>query len=205
MTAAEHLYREGRTAVLERATAVIDGGATGDPVLRYKRRRRFRPSITDLSENVPGTKLGVVRRAAGLAAANDLVLDAAEASDPGVLDAVVDMEAEIDTLAAREALARFETASTALLDRLIADRLLVIETVYPVARTASDLTAFVATEMHLQARMLDPTYEPSDARLLMHELNSSLRSMTGHGLEDWVSERVKPWRNMVIRRGLAWP
>ena len=59
--------------------------------------------------------------------------------------------------------------------------------------------------MHLIARMLDPTYEPDDPRTLMHTLNESLRSMLGHGAEDWVSEPRKPWRNMVIRRGLAGP
>ena len=95
--------------------------------------------------------------------------------------------------------------SASLLARLRTDPDLDVEAVYPVARTASDLATFVAVEMHLIARMLDPTYEPADARTLMHTLNESLRSMLGHGVEDWVSERVKPWRNMVIRRGLAWP
>ena len=45
--------------------------------------------------------------------------------------------------------------------------------------------------------MLDPTYEPDDARTLMRTLNESLRSMLGHGAEDWVSERVKPWREHI--------
>ena len=39
--------------------------------------------------------------------------------------------------------------------------------------------------MHLIARMLDPTYEPHDARTLMRTLTESLRSMLGHGVEDW--------------------
>ena len=100
---------------------------------------------------------------------------------------------------------RFGDDSASLLARLRTDPDLDVEAIYPVARTASDLATFVAIEMHLIARMLDPTYEPDDARTLMRTLNESLRSMLGHGAEDWVSERVKPWRNMVIRRGLAWP
>ena len=58
--------------------------------------------------------------------------------------------------------------------------------------------------MHLIARMLDPTYEPDDPRTLMRTLNESLRSMLGHGAEDGCRS-AKPWRNMVIRRSLAWP
>ena len=206
MTAAEELYREGRTAVLQRAEAVIDGGATGDEVAVYRRRRLFQPAPTAaLRANLPDTKLGAIRRAAGLATANAVVLDAAEANDPEMLEAVVELEEEVHRLPAREALTRFETSSTDLFDRLVASRDLVVETVYPVTHTAAGLTVFIATEMHLQARMLDPTYEPSNARTLAHELNQALRPVLGSGLENWLTERVTPWRNMVIRRGLAWP
>ena len=115
------------------------------------------------------------------------------------------IEAEIAELEPATAAQRFGDDSASLLARLRTDPDLDVEAIYPVARTASDLATFVAVEMHLIARMLDPTYEPDDARTLMRTLNESLRSMLGHGAEDWVSERVKPWRNMVIRRGLAWP
>ena len=73
------------------------------------------------------------------------------------------------------------------------------------ARTAADIAAFVAVELHLVARMIDPTYVPDEARELMRLYNSSLRPVLGHGLESWAAERVKPWRGLVIRRGLAWP
>lgn len=206
MTAAEDLYREGRAAVLERAQATIDGGATGDPVLRYERRRRRRKFSGHGDGVVPETKLDALRRVAALVLANEVLLDAARENDPDRLDPAAEaLEAELGGESSEAALRRFEQGSAALLDRLISEADLVVEHVYPVARTASDVTAFVAVELHLVARMLDPTYEPSDARLLMRTLNGSLRSMFGHGLEDWVAERVKPWRNMVIRRGLAWP
>lgn len=206
MTAAEDLYREGRTAVLQRAQAIIDGGATGDPVLPYTRRRRRRKFSGQGDGVVPKTKLDALRRVAALVLANDVLLDAARANDPDRLDPAAEaLEAELGDESAELALSRFEQGSAALLDRLINEADLAVEHVYPVARTACDVTAFVAVELHLVARMLDPTYEPSDARLLMRTLNGSLRSMFGHGLEDWLAERVKPWRNMVIRRGLAWP
>ena len=206
MTAAEDLYREGRTAVLERAQTIIDGGSTDHPVARFTRRRRRRKFTGQGGGIVPETKLDALRRVAALVLANDVLLDAARANDPDRLDPAAEaLEAELEHESAEVALSRFEQGSAALLDRLIIEADLSVEHVYPVARTAADVTAFIAVELHLVARMLDATYEPSDARLLMRTFNGSLRSMFGHGLEDWVAERVKPWRNMVIRRGLAWP
>ena len=134
------------------------------------------------------------------------MLDAVVAADSTVLDPAAEaIEAEIADLEPATAAQRFGDDSASLLDRLRTDPNLDVETIYPVARTASDLATFVAVEMHLIARMLDPTYEPDDPRTLMRTLNESLRSMLGHGAEDWVSERVKPWRNMVIRAASPGP
>ena len=184
---------------------VIDGGSGADPILRYRRRRllrRRRPVEVDL----PETKLAAIRRAASFVAANEVLLDAAVANDPDRLDPAAEaIEAELADLDAPTALQRFEQHSTQVHARCLAEPELAVDHVYPVARTAADLLAFMAAELHLQARMLDPTYEPSDARTLAHELNQALRPVLGSGLENWLIERVTPWRNMVIRRGLAWP
>ncbi|MEM9520805.1 MAG: hypothetical protein AAGA37_15910 [Actinomycetota bacterium] len=185
---------------------MIDTSSVVDEVAQFRRRRLLRRSPPPHSGNVPAMKLDAIRAAAALVLANDVLLDAARADDQPLLDARSDeIEADVAAQSAAEALACFQEASQHLLDRLLAEPDLPVENVYPVARVASDLAIFVATEMHLIARMLDPTYVPADPRLLLHTLNGSLRSMIGHGLEDWVTERVMPWRNMVIRRGLAWP
>ncbi len=187
------------------ANTVIDGGSGADPIPRYRRRRllrRRRPVEVDL----PETKLAAIRRAAGFVAANEVLLDAAVASDPDRLDPAAEaIEAELADVDGPTALQRFEQHAARVLDRCLADPVLAVDHVYPVARTAADLLAFMAAELHLQARMLDPTYEPSDARALAHELNQALRPVLGSGLENWLTERVTPWRNLVIRRGLAWP
>ncbi|MEO0493322.1 MAG: hypothetical protein AAF081_07890 [Actinomycetota bacterium] len=206
MLAAESLFVEGRHAAVDRATAVVNADTGDVRVERFARRRLLRSRRADASANVPDTRLAAIRLAAAFVASNHALLDAAEAGTPDTLDpAAAAIEEEVAALDPHAALARFVDESATLLERLRARPDLDVDAVYPVARTASDLAAFVAVELHLIARMLDPTYEPADARSLMHVLNESLRSMLGHGAEDWVSERVKPWRNMVIRRGLAWP
>ncbi|MEM9465953.1 MAG: hypothetical protein AAGA90_11300 [Actinomycetota bacterium] len=205
MLAAEAAFREGREAVIRRATTVIDTGTGDEAVGRYRRRRllrRRRPVEVDL----PATRLDAIRRVAGFVEANAVLLDAAEADDPDRLDPAADaIELELRTVDAATAVARFETHSIRVLDRCLADPELGVSNVYPVARTASDLAAFVAVELHLAARMLDPTHAPTDARALARLVNQALRPVLGSGLENWITERVTPWRNLVIRRGLAWP
>ena len=206
MLAAEAVFAEGRQAVIDRASAVLGADTLDEPVVRFTRRRllRRRPALANV--NLPDTRADAIRFAASFVAANHAVLDAVVAADSTVLDPAAEaIEAEIAELEPATAAQRFGDDSASLLARLRTDPDLDVEAIYPVARTASDLATFVAVEMHLIARMLDPTYEPDDARTLMRTLNESLRSMLGHGAEDWVAERVKPWRNMVIRRGLAWP
>lgn len=206
MLAAEAVFTEGRKAVIDRACAVIGADTLDEPVIRFTRRRLLRHRAAPANANLPGTRADAIRFAAAFVAANHVVLDAATAANSAALDPAAEaIEAEIAELEPATAACRFDEDSASLLDRLRTDPDLEVEAIYPVARTASDLATFVAVEMHLIARMLDPTYEPADARTLMHTLNESLRSMLGHGAEDWVSERVQPWRNMVIRRGLAWP
>ena len=206
MLAAEAVFTEGRQAVIDRASTVIDANTLDEPVVRFARRRLLRRRAAPANANLPDTRADAIRFAASFVAANHAVLDAVVAADSTVLDPAAEaIEAEIAELEPATAAQRFGDDSASLLDRLRTDPNLDVETIYPVARTASDLATFVAVEMHLIARMLDPTYEPDDPRTLMRTLNESLRSMLGHGAEDWVSERVKPWRNMVIRRGLAWP
>lgn len=206
MLTAEAVLGEGRQAVVDRATSMISNDTEGQPVARYQRRSLFRRRRPAESPNVPDTQLDALRRAASFVASNLVLLDAAAADDPDRLDPAAEaIDRELAEATAQEALAQFEAASAQLVDRLVADPDLVVERVYRVARTSSELAVFVATELHLVARMLDPTYEPADARALAHLLNQSLRSMMGHGLEDWITERIMPWRNLVIRRGLAWP
>ncbi|MEM8707090.1 MAG: hypothetical protein AAGE98_11585 [Actinomycetota bacterium] len=206
MLAAQAVFEEGRRAVIDTAGAVIAADATADPVARFRPRRPSRRRRIAADPNIPATKLDAVRFAATFVASNHAVLDAAEAASPETLDpAVAVIEAEIADLDATEALARFTDDTPSLLDRIADDADLDVTAVYPVARTASDLAAFVAVELHLAARMLDPTHAPDDARALMRTLNEALRSMLGHGIEDWFSVRFNPWRQMVIRRGLAWP
>ena len=206
MLAAEAVFAEGRQAVIDRASAVTGADTLDEPVVRLTRRRLLRRRPAPANANLPDTRADAIRFAASFVAANHAVLDAVAAADSTALDpAVKAIEAEIAELEPANAAQRFSDDSATLLDRLRTDPNLDVEAIYPVARTASDLATFVAVEMHLIARMLDPTYEPDDARTLMHTLNESLRSMLGHGAEDWVTEHVKPWRNMVIRRGLAWP
>ena len=206
MLAAEAVFAEGRQAVIDRASAVIGADTLDEPVVRFTRRRLLRRRPAPANVNLPDTRADAIRFAASFVAANHAVLDAVVAADSTVLDPAAEaIEAEIAALEPTTAAQRFGDDSASLLDRLRTDPNLDVEAIYPVARTASDLATFVAVEMHLIARMLDPTYEPDDARTLMRTLNESLRSMLGHGAEDWVSEHVKPWRNMVIRRGLAWP
>ena len=206
MLAAEAMFAEGRQAVIDRASAVIGADTLDEPVVRFTRRRLLRRRPAPANANLPDTRADAIRFAASFVAANHAVLDAVVAADSTALDLAAEaIEAEIAELEPATAAQRFDDDSASLIDRLRTDPNLDVEAIYPVARTASDLATFVAVEMHLIARMLDPTYQPDDARTLMHTLNESLRSMLGHGAEDWVSEHVKPWRNMVIRRGLAWP
>ena len=206
MIAAEAVFAEGRQAVIDRASAVIGADTLDEPVVRFTRRRLLRRRPAPANANLPDTRADAIRFAASFVAANHAVLDAVVAADSTALDPAAEaIEAEIAELEPATAAQRFNDDSASLIDRLRTDPNLDVEAIYPVARTASDLATFVAVEMHLIARMLDPTYEPDDARTLMHTLNESLRSMLGHGAEDWVTEHVKPWRNMVIRRGLAWP
>ncbi len=206
MLAAEAVFAEGRQAVIDRASAVLGADTLDEPVVRFTRRRLLRRRPAPANVNLPDTRADAIRFAASFLAANHAVLDAVAAANSAALDPAAEaIEAKIAELEPATAARRFGDDSASLLDRLRTDPDLDVEAIYPVARTASDLATFVAVEMHLIARMLDPTYEPADARMLMHTLNESLRSMLGHGAEDWVSERVKPWRNMVIRRGLAWP
>ena len=206
MLAAEAMFAEGRQAVIDRASAVIGADTLDEPVVRFTRRRLLRRRPAPANANLPNTRADAIRFAASFVAANHAVLDAVVAADSTALDPAAEaIEAEIAELEPATAAQRFDDDSASLIDRLRTDPNLDVEAIYPVARTASDLATFVAVEMHLIARMLDPTYEPDDARTLMHTLNESLRSMLGHGAEDWVTEHVKPWRNMVIRRGLAWP
>lgn len=206
MLAAEAVFAEGRQAVIDRASAVIGADTLDEPVVRFTRRRLLRRRPAPANANLPNTRADAIRFAASFVAANHAVLDAVVAADSTALDPAAEaIEAEIAELEPATAAQRFDDDSASLIDRLRTDPNLDVEAIYPVARTASDLATFVAVEMHLIARMLDPTYEPDDARTLMHTLNESLRSMLGHGAEDWVTEHVKPWRNMVIRRGLAWP
>ena len=206
MLAAEAVFAEGRQAVIDRANAVLGADTLDEPVVRFTRRRLLRRRPAPANVNLPDTRADAIRFAASFVAANHAVLDAVVAADSTVLDPAAEaIEAEIAALEPTTAAQRFGDDSASLLDRLRTDPNLDVEAIYPVARTASDLATFVAVEMHLIARMLDPTYEPDDARTLMRTLNESLRSMLGHGAEDWVTARVTPWRNMVIRRGLAWP
>ena len=196
-------YWERPRAVVDRATSMISNDTEGQPVARYQRRSLFRRRRPAESPNVPDTQLDALRRAASFVASNLVLLDAA-ADDPDRLDPAAEaIDRELAEATAQEALAQFEAASAQLVDRLVADPDLVVERVYRVARTSSELAVFVATELHLVARMLDPTYEPADARALAHLLNQSLRSMMGHGLEDWITERIMPWRNLAIRRPLG--
>ncbi|NDH87904.1 MAG: hypothetical protein EBY61_04580 [Actinobacteria bacterium] len=121
MLAAEAVFTEGRQAVIDRASTVIDADTLDEPVVRFARRRLLRRRAAPANANLPDTRADAIRFAAAFVAANHAVLDAVASTDSSA------------------------------------------------------------------------------------PLNESLRSMLGHGVEDWVSERVKPWRNMVIRRGLAWP
>ena len=206
MLAAEAVFAEGRQAVIDRASAVIDADTLDEPVVRFARRRLLRRRPAPANVNLPDTRADAIRFAASFVAANHAVLDAVVGR--GFLGARSGRRGD----RSRDRRTRPGHCGATLRRRLgeparpTPDRPdLDVEAIYPVARTASDLATFVAVEMHLIARMLDPTYEPDDPRTLMRTLNESLRSMLGHGAEDWVSERVKPWRNMVIRRGLAWP
>ena len=205
MVAAEAAFREGRAAVISRARTMIEADAGDDPVPRYRRRRLLRPRravVVDL----PETKLAALRRVAGFVEANEILLDAATDDDPDRVDPAAEaIEARLADVDAPTALEHFDRHAGRVLDRCLAEPDLDVHHVYPVARDAEDLAAFMAAELHLTARMLDPTYEPGDARALARLVNQALRPVLGSGLENWMTERITPWRNLVIRRGLAWP
>ncbi len=192
--------------MLERAEAVIAADRVDEPIARYeRRRRRARPGATG-GPIVPATRAEAIRRVASLVLANEALLDAASGGDTGQLDAEAERIEQLvadDSVAA--ALGRFAERSPTLLERCEAEPGLAVEHVYPMARTADDIASFVAVELHLVARMLDPAYVPPNGRQLMRLYNGALRPVLGHGLESWAAERVKPWRGLVIRRGLAWP
>lgn len=205
MLAAEAAFREGQAAVSERATTMIDTGSGDEPVARYRRRRLFRRRRS-VDLDLPETKLAALRRVAGFVQANEVLLLAAADHDPARLDPEAEaIEAELAGVDGPTALARFDDYAERVLSRCLADPDLDVTVVYPVARTASDLAAFMAAELHLTARMLDAAYEPTDARALAHLVNQALRPVLGSGVENWLTERVTPWRNLVIKRGLAWP
>ena len=207
MSSASDAYRAGRAAVVTLARRTIEADTLDTEVRRHvPRRARRRPTPDTPDGLLPDTHLDVIRRVAALLLANEALLDAATGGDTAQLDAASEaIEHEVAGLDATTALDRFTVSADRFLERVDADPNLAVDHVYPVARTAADLVAFVGVELHLVARMLDPTYRPDDPRTLMRLYNGALRPVLGHGLESWASERVKPWRGLVIRRGLAWP
>ena len=131
----------------------------------------------------------MIRFAAAFVAANHAVLDAISAADSTALDlAAGAIEAEIAELEPATAAQRFGDDSASLLARS-----------GPIPTSTSRRSTRSPApprSRHLRGGRdapdrpdIDPTYEPDDPRTLMHTLNESLRSMLGHGAEDWVSRR----------------
>ena len=138
MLAAEAVFAEGRQAVIDRATAVMGADTLDEPVVRFTRRRLLRRRPAPANVNLPDTRADAIRFAASFVAANHAVLDAVVAADSSALDPAADaIEAEIAELDPATAAQRFGDDSASLLDRLRTDPNLDVETIYPVARTAS--------------------------------------------------------------------
>ena len=206
MIPAGTLFRTGQRSVVERGNAAVEAEQLDDRVARYERRRgRSRRGETG-GAIVPSTVGEALCRVTSLVLANHALLDAAATGTTDELDAEAErIEQQLADTSPAAALDQFADVSLPLLERCEAEPDRPVGHVYPMARTAADIAAFVAVELHLVARMIDPTYVPDEARELMRLYNSSLRPVLGHGLESWAAERVKPWRGLVIRRGLAWP
>ena len=116
MLAAEAVFTEGRQAVIDRASAVIDADTLDEPVVRFARRRLLRRRPAPANANLPDTRADAIRFAAAFVAANHAVLDAVAAADSSALDPAADaIEAEIAELEPATAAQRFGDDSASLL------------------------------------------------------------------------------------------